>query len=215
MQVLTITAVSKNFKQHQVLKNVNLTVNEGEFVSITGQNGSGKTVLMDCIAGLIEPDAGTIRFWNDQPISHQIREKIGIVNTTTRLFEYLTPLENIQAYSEIYNQKNNQQLIQQLFRTFEMDEYLTDTKTTMDKLSTGQNVKVHLIKALMIEPKLLLLDEPTAYLDKKSKQHIMSILKKYKKQGSFSCIIISHSQSLLKICDRVLTMRNGRLSTYA
>ena len=215
MQVLTITAVSKSFKHHQVLKDINLTINEGEFVSITGQNGSGKTVLMDCIAGLIEPDAGSIRFWNNQPISHPIREKIGFVNTTTRLFEYLTPLENIQAYNEIYNQKNNQPLLRQLFTQFGMGEYLTDTKTTMDKLSSGQNVKIHLIKALMIKPKLLLLDEPTAYLDKKSKLHILSILKRYKKQGGFSCIIISHSQSLLKICDRVLTMRNGRLVPYA
>lgn len=214
MQIVRIKNVCKNFKQHHVLKNVNLTVADGEFVSITGQNGSGKTVLMDCIAGLIEPESGTIRFWNNQPLTHQIREKIGIVTTTTRLFEYLTPLENIQVYGEIYGVQKNWDRIQQLFHLFEMNEYLVDTKTTMEKLSTGQNVKIHLIKALMIEPKLLLLDEPTAYLDRRSKQHILTILKQYKKRRSFSCIINSHSQSLLKISDRILTLRNGQLSAY-
>lgn len=212
MKILTVTNLRKKFKNKVVLANVNLTVSTGELVCITGANGSGKTILLDIITGLIKADYGKVKFWTNQSISKAIKREIGIVNVTSRLFTHLTPLENILFYNEIYQIKNNKTKIEHLFKYFNLEYLLSDKNTTMEKLSSGQNVKIHLIKTLIGNPKIIFLDEPTAYLDKVSKNQIINSILEYKKKQKVAFLIASHSQSIIKICDRKLTLKNGILT---
>lgn len=212
MLTLKVSHLKKKFEKREILSDVSFQVEDGEFIGITGANGSGKTVLLNIILDILQPDDGKIIFWENQKISQKIKKEIGVLNCNSKLINYLSPLENLEFVCQVFGVKNYQSKINRFFKLLKMDVFLSDKKTPMEKLSNGQNIKINFIKSIITNPRLILLDEPTSYLDIRSKDKVIKLLADIKKEHGCSCLVVSHSTQLLEICDRVLTLKNGKLS---
>lgn len=203
----------------EVLKNINLTVREGEFVSLMGESGSGKSTLLYQIGALDTPTEGTviingenIHKANDQKQSIARRENIGFVFQFYNLVPNLTVEENI-ILPAVMAKKDKKVYEKHL-------EYLLDAVGIKDKrnslpkqLSGGQQQRVAIARALIMKPKLILADEPTGNLDSKSSVEIMELFQKLNKEENITIIQVTHSEHMAKYSDKIIYLKDGQIAT--
>lgn len=201
----------------EVLKDINLTVREGEFVSLMGESGSGKSTLLYQIGALDTPTEGSviisgknIHKANDQKQSIARRENIGFVFQFYNLVPNLTVEENIILPAVMA--KRNKKVYEKHL------EYLLDTVGIKDKrnclpkqLSGGQQQRVAIARALIMKPKLILADEPTGNLDSKSSIEIMELFQKINKEENITIIQVTHSEHMAKYSDKIIYLKDGQI----
>ncbi len=202
-----IKGLTKSFGRQLALKAVDLTVGEGEFLILVGPNGAGKTTLLRVLATIARPSSGDIQvdgFRLDKE-SNEIRRRIGFVPHQTLLYEDLTAYENLQFYGRMYDVTNLDQRIQELTEKMGMSSQLHRLVRT---LSRGTHQRFSIIRALLHEPSLLLLDEPETGLDRRASAMLIDILKDSKK----TIIMASHRlEKGLELADRVAMLASGRV----
>lgn len=162
---IILKAVSKKIGYTQVLDNINCLFLDGKIYGIVGYNGSGKTMLLRTIAGLVIPTSGTIDF--DGKRLHRdisIPPSLGLIIEKPEFLSYMTGLENLKQLAAI-NKKVSENTIKEYMRLFELDP---ESKQTMRRYSLGMKQKIGIIQALMENPDILILDEPFNALDEKS-----------------------------------------------
>lgn len=212
---LTAEKVSKVFypslirkrNKVEVFGNVSFELKKGECLGIIGPNGIGKTTLLKIIAGLIKPTKGIIRF-------HQ-KEKIGFATSEERSFFWrLSAYDNLDFFSSLCNidRKTRREKILFFLNLFEMENY---KNKLFLYLSSGMKQKLNLIRSIIIEPNLLLLDEPLKNLDNVSKNIFLDWLKAKLEGNTLSTIFVSHElEDLLKICQRIVLMEKNCFSIF-
>lgn len=197
--------LSKEFNGNQVVKNVNLNIEEGSIVGIIGRNGSGKTVLLKMIAKLYFPTSGTIEYDENLNINNDFGFLIDV-----GFLENETGLENLKILSLLKNKINEYDLIE-IMKYVKLDPF---SKIKYKNYSTGMKQKLKLAQALMERPSVLILDEPFNGLDKESVDYFRKILKELNNKG-ITIIITSHYQEDIDLlCDKVYEMSNGELNEY-
>lgn len=212
MDILVAQSISKKIKNRELLKNINFRLGKSECVGIIGDNGVGKTILLFILLGLIAPDYGELRYWGSLLQDQNIRKRINVIFANSRLFEELSPYDNIKIFANLYGMRLTDQEIDAYLERYDLSKYIHDSKTKMSQLSSGENSKIHLIKAFINSPEILFLDEPTSHLDTKTKKDFYSYFLEEKRKKMFSCIFISHSiKEINKLCDRVLILKDGKL----
>lgn len=202
----------KDNRQH-VLKNVNLQINEGEFVSIVGQSGSGKTTLLNIIGGLDTADSGKILVngndysnCNDKDMSMYRRKILGIVFQKFNLIPSLTVYENIVMPIILDNGKVDDNYIDELLHILG----ISDKKDKFpDKLSGGEQQRVAIARAMVNHPKVILADEPTGSLDKKNGEDVLECFLNAVKQYSTTLIMVTHNNKLADMADRKIVLEDG------
>ncbi len=210
--MLAAKSVRKKIKNIEILRDINFSLNEAETLGIVGDNGVGKTLLLFILLGLISPDSGEVICLGGCPGDERIRERINVIFGNSRLFSELSPYQNIRAFSSMYGVKLSDSYIISKMKKYNLTKYTNDKKTKMSQLSSGENAKMHLIKAFINSPKILFMDEPTAHLDGKTRSNFYNFFQNEKRKRVFSSILISHSvPEVKKLCDRVLTLREGKL----
>ena len=194
---------------------IDLTVKEGEFVSIVGESGSGKSTLMNIIGALDRPTEGDyflhgvdVASAKDKQLSEIRNREIGFVFQTYNLIPRTTALNNVELpmlYAGV-NKKERTQRARELLTMVGMENRLTHRS---DELSGGQKQRVAIARAMANEPSIILADEPTGALDSKTGEKIMDIFHKlHKKQGK-TIVLITHSQELAEQTERILTLKDG------
>ena len=163
---IEIKNLNKRYNNIEAVKNINFTINKGSIVGLLGPNGCGKTTTIGMMLGLIKPSSGTV-FINGQNIESEknrtkILEKMNFISPYVELPKKLTVEENLKVYGKMYGTKNLKDKISDLMKQLNLSEFKT-RKT--GELSSGQKNRVSLAKALINDPEILLLDEPTASLD--------------------------------------------------
>ncbi len=209
-QVIDVTRVSKHFKEVRAVNDLTLQIRQGEFVALLGPNGAGKTTLVEMIEGLQEPDSGHIKVlnktWkNDKDFLHR---SIGISLQETRFIEKLTVEETLRLFIALYGDlhKNRVEEIMSLTGLKEKRRAYTVN------LSGGQRQRLALGIALLNDPKVLMLDEPTTGLDPSSRREIWNILMDLKRQGNTSLILTTHyMEEASFLCDRIIIMDKGTI----
>lgn len=198
-KVLEIEKLNALYDSGQGVKNINLSVNEGEFIALVGHNGAGKTTIMNSILGLKEYE-GYIKLkykYND----------IGYVSQLQVMDWYLNVEDNIymeQIILDRYNKEENQKIIKLL----EVEKIL---KTSVEDLSGGQIQRVIVARALLKYPELYILDEPTTSLDIISSENLLEYLKELSKSNK-TIIISSHDIELIeKYCERIILIKEGKI----
>ncbi|MEH7792215.1 sulfate/molybdate ABC transporter ATP-binding protein [Bacillus safensis] len=213
---ITAKQISKQFGQTKVLQNVDLSIRNGELISLLGPSGSGKTTLLRIIAGLDYANNGQILF-GDQDYTHiPVRKRqIGFVFQQYALFRNMTVFDNvayglkIKPRGERLPKKDIKERVHELLEIVQLTQY---EQRYPDQLSGGQKQRVALARALAVQPKALLLDEPFGALDTKVRKELRHWLKKVHRDFQMTTIFVTHDQEeAFDIADRVVVMNEGRI----
>jgi ABC-2 type transport system ATP-binding protein len=212
--ILEVANLTKRFgpvkNGFTAVDNISFKVKEGEIVGLLGPNGAGKTTTIFMLLDLIAPTSGEIRMFGlcyDKSRS-EILQQVNYSSTYVSMTERLTVRENLHVMAMLYQIKKPLDKIQTLGKKFG----ITDTfKTQMYKLSAGQKTRVSLCKAFLNDPKVLLLDEPTASLDPDIADFVRKEIQIARKNG-MTILITSHNMAEVEeVCDRVLFINNGKI----
>ena len=211
MQTIKLIDVSKSFKSKKALNNVNIEFKGDRINGLLGPNGSGKTTTIGMLLGLLKPTSGQI-FINGLKLEDnriKILEIINFISPYIELPKKLTVKQNLNVYAKLYKVQNIEERIEYLSEKLRIEELL-DSIT--GELSSGQKNRVSLAKALINEPRVLLLDEPTASLDPEVGDFVRTFLEEYKKEKKISILLASHNMSeVTRLCKSVLMMKNGEI----
>ena len=208
---IEVINLSKKYKSKEAVNNISFKINENEIVGLLGPNGCGKTTTIGMILGLLKPTSGKVLI-NGMDIE---KNKISLLNKMNFISPYielpkkLTVRQNLIVYGKLYNIKNPNERIVYLSNKLRLDELLD--KIT-GELSSGQKNRVSLAKALINDPSVLLLDEPTASLDPETGDFVRTFLENYKKERKISVLLASHNMDEVKrLCGTVLMMKDGSI----
>ena len=210
---IEIKNLSKEYNNILAVKNINFTINKGSIVGLLGPNGCGKTTTIGMMLGLIKPTSGTV-FINGQNIENEnnrtkILEKVNFISPYVELPKKLTVEENLKVYGKLYGVNNLQDKISDLMKQLNLFE-LKKRKT--GELSSGQKNRVSLAKALINDPEILLLDEPTASLDPDVGDYIRTYLEGYASKKGATILLASHNMNEVeRLCNEVMMMKNGKI----
>ena len=216
--MIKVFNINKKYGKNQVLKNISFDVNKGEIISIIGPSGAGKSTLIRCLDLLIQPDEGNILINNKNIINsksiYKDRQKIGMVFQNYNLFEHLTVKENI-TISPIKLLKMNKEEAEEIaIKLLDFVGLMDKINSMPSELSGGQKQRVAIIRALAMDPDILLFDEPTSALDPLSKKEIVSIIQELANEGK-TIIFATHEIDLAQnISDKTIFMSNGRIIEY-
>lgn len=201
----------------QVLFDINLEINAGEIVIMTGPSGSGKTTLLTLMGGLRSAQSGSLKILNQEICGAskrqliQIRRQIGYIFQAHNLMTFLTAKENVRMSLELHDQLLNQDLDKQAIAMLEAVGLGDRAEYYPENLSGGQKQRVAIARALISQPKIILADEPTAALDKKSGRDVVELMQKLAKEQACTILLVTHDNRILDIADRIVYMEDGCL----
>ena len=210
---IEIKNLTKQYNNILAVKNINFEINKGSIVGLLGPNGCGKTTTIGMMLGLIKPSSGAV-FINDQNIESEknrtkILEKMNFISPYVELPKKLTVEENLKVYGRMYGVNNLQDKISNLMRELNLSEF---KKRKTGELSSGQKNRVSLAKALINDPEILLLDEPTASLDPDVGDYIRSYIEGFASKKSTTILLASHNMNEVeRLCNEVMMMKNGKI----
>ncbi len=206
---IEVINLSKSYGNKEAVKNINFRVNENEIIGLLGPNGCGKTTTIAMILGLLKPSNGKVLV-NEKNIENNrisLLHKMNFISPYIELPKKLTVMQNLIVYGKLYSVKNLNNKIEYLANKLRLEDFL---KKITGELSSGQKTRVSLAKALINDPSVLLLDEPTASLDPETGDFVRTFLENYKKENKISVLLASHNMSEVKrLCDSILMMKDG------
>ena len=206
---IEVINLSKTYKSKKAVKNINFKINENEIVGLLGPNGCGKTTTIAMILGLLKPTSGQVLINGLDIESHRIAllHKMNFISPYIELPKKLTVKQNLIVYGKLYSVQNLNHRIDLLSDTLRLREFLNNVT---GELSSGQKNRVSLAKALINDPTVLLLDEPTASLDPETGDFIRTFLENYKREKKISVLLASHNMNEVKrLCNSVIMMKDG------
>ena len=214
--MLTIEALTKVYKQGDdhifAVNKANFTVKKGEFVALVGQSGSGKTTLLNMIGCIDRPTSGRVLLeekdltaMGDEALARVRRRRIGHVYQDFRLLEMLTAEENIRMPCLLDNRPVDEKRLRALAKLLGVDQRLRHLPR---ELSGGQRQRVAIARALINDPALLLADEPTGNLDRRSADDTMELLRELNRQGC-TILLVTHEERYADMCSRKIRMTDG------
>lgn len=213
---IEVQQLQKNFGNFVAVDNVNLAINSGELTALLGPSGSGKTTLLRLIAGLEQADAGKILF-HGEDMSHQhVSERgVGFVFQHYALFKHMTVAENVGFGLSVKPKKfrpSNAEIQKRVHKLLELVQLDWTAERYPSQLSGGQRQRIALARALAVEPKVLLLDEPFGALDAKVRAELRRWLRRLHDEIHVTSVFVTHDQEeALEVADRIVVMNKGRV----
>jgi len=208
---LEVIGLSKTYNTKEAVKEVSFKVNQNEIIGILGPNGCGKTTTIGMILGLLKPSKGKVLI-NGVEIENQrvdLLNQLNFISPYIELPKKLTVRQNLEVYGRLYDVKKHKEKIEYLCEKLRLYEFID--KLT-GELSSGQKNRVSLAKSIINNPKVLLLDEPTASLDPETGDFVRSILEEYQKENKTSILLASHNMAEVeRLCSSVLMMNKGSI----
>jgi ABC-2 type transport system ATP-binding protein len=211
--IIEVNNLVKQFKNSLAVNNLSFKINKGTIIGLLGPNGCGKTTTMGMMLGLIKPTSGAVLI-NGQNIENEknrtnILEKMNFISPYVELPKKLTVEENLKVYGKMYGTKNLNDKISDLMKLLNLSEFKT-RKT--GELSSGQKNRVSLAKALINDPEILLLDEPTASLDPDVGDYLRTYIESYASKKGATILLASHNMNEVeRLCNEVMMMKNGEI----
>ena len=208
---IEVINLSKFYKNKLAVDNINFKVNENQIIGLLGPNGCGKTTTIAMILGLLKPSSGKVLINKKNIENYRINllHKMNFISPYIELPKKLTVKQNLIVYGKLYSVKNLPERIEYLSEKLRLEKFLNNVT---GELSSGQKNRVSLAKSLINNPKILLLDEPTASLDPETGDFIRTFLEQYKEEKRISILLASHNMDEVKrLCSSILMMKNGTI----
>ena len=219
MEILKVENLTKSYGKGEAkvdaIKNINLSINKGEFVAIIGPSGSGKSTLLHLLGGVDKPTSGKVCI-NDVDI-YNLKEKdlsifrrrnVGLIYQFYNLIPVLSVKENILLPAELDNRKIDKDYLDDLLKTLGLKERANHLP---NELSGGQQQRTSIGRALINRPSIVLADEPTGNLDSKNSKEVLELLKLSVRKYNQTLIMITHDPSIALQADRVITIEDGTI----
>jgi ABC-2 type transport system ATP-binding protein len=211
LPVIQVSDLRKSFGDTRAVDGIDFVVPRGATAALLGGNGAGKTTTLSMLLGLLLPTAGRIRIFGEDMLRHRYRvlPRMNFSSPYVDLPHRLTVRQNLKVYGRLYALAQMERRIETLASDLQIGEFL-DRQT--GQLSAGQKTRVALAKALLNEPELLLLDEPTASLDPDTGDWVRSYLEAYQRRTGATLLLASHNMGEVeRLCSEVMMMRQGRI----
>ena len=208
---INVINLKKSYGAKEAVKNISFEIKENEIIGLLGPNGSGKTTTIGMILGLLKPSSGEVLInglkIEKNPI--EILQKINFISPYIELPKKLTVKQNLIVYGKLYSVKNLNEKIDYLVSKLRLENLLN---RVTGELSSGQKNRISLAKAIINDPNVLLLDEPTASLDPEIGDFVRTFLENYKKENKVSILLASHNMDeVTKLCSSIMMMKNGSI----
>lgn len=204
MNILDVRNLSKHYKHLTAVNDISFTVQQGICLGLLGPNGAGKTTTIEMIEGLTLPSSGDI-FYKDKLRQADFSQQVGIQFQQTALMDYLTVAETLTLFASFYQQPLS---VDELATLCQLQEFLHQDAT---KLSGGQRQRLLLAMALINNPDLIFLDEPTTGLDPQSRRHFWHLIEDIKRQGKTIILTTHYMDEAERLCDDLLIINNGEI----
>jgi len=208
---IEVINLKKSYGEKEAVKSLNFKVQSNEIMGLLGPNGSGKTTTIGMILGLLKPSSGEILIngLKLEDKKYEILHKINFISPYIELPKKLTVKQNLIVYGKLYSVKNIKQKIDYLVNKLRLEDLLY---RVTGELSSGQKNRISLAKAIINDPNVLLLDEPTASLDPETGDFVRTFLEKYKKENKISILLASHNMDeVTRLCSSIMMMKNGQI----
>jgi ABC-2 type transport system ATP-binding protein len=210
---IEVDSVTKRFEDMVAVDNISMTVAKGELFGLLGPNGAGKSTLTKMISGMLNPTTGTIKVgkYNIQKEPMKVKEIIGVVPQDIVLYDYLNARENLAFYGRLYGLSGRKlkDRIDELLNFTQLDEKAV--KRHVSTYSGGMKRRVNIAAALLHEPQVILLDEPTAGLDPQNKHALWKIIQTLRTQGKTIMLTTHMMDEAEELCSRVAIMDHGKI----
>ena len=205
--------IRKEFAGQDVLRGINLSVDENDFVVILGASGSGKSTLLNILSGLEKSDSGEV-LYNGENISNYTetqltefrRKNIGFVFQQYYLLNNLTVFQNVRVGANLANNSDCSGILKELGLEDKVEKY-------PNELSGGEQQRVSIARALAKKPKVLFLDEPTGALDEETGRGILEYIFKLRNESKFTMIMVTHNENIAQIANKIVHVKSGKVSS--
>ena len=213
MNDIEVDSVTKRFEDTLAVDKISIKIAKGELLGLLGPNGAGKSTLTKMISGMLNPTSGTIKVgnYNIQKEAMKVKEILGVVPQDIVLYDYLNAKENLSFYGRLYGLSGTKlkNRINELLKFTQLDEKAV--KRHVSTYSGGMKRRVNIAAALLHEPQVILLDEPTAGLDPQNKHSLWEIIQKLKKQGKTIVLTTHMMEEAEELCTRVAIVDHGKI----
>jgi phospholipid/cholesterol/gamma-HCH transport system ATP-binding protein len=218
-KILILSKISKSFGSNTVLKEINLEVNKGETVTILGKSGTGKSVILKCIIGLLYPDSGSVKVFGENITElnenelKEVRKKIGFLFQSGALYDSMTVRENLEfplLRSGIHvDQKKMTEKVEEVLNSVGLIDAIDKMPS---ELSGGMRKRIALARTLILDPGIILYDEPTTGLDPVTSREISELVLKMQEKYKVTSVVVTHDISCTKlVSNRIVLLKDGIL----
>ena len=211
MQVLEVKNLRKEYADIVAVDDISFSLGRGEIVGLLGPNGAGKTTTIHMLLGITLHNGGTIHYFGKDFSKNreECLQRMNAASAFNTLQGRLTVRENLLVFAELYQVNNARKKIQTLLERFEMGEHASALYWS---LSSGQRTRVNLVKSLLNDPEILLMDEPTASLDPDIADKTLSMVEELRRERGLSILYTSHNMpEITRLCDRVIFLDHGKI----
>ncbi len=210
--VVVIDNLTKEYADVRAVDNLSISIHEAEVFGLLGPNGSGKTTTINCLTGLLKPTRGTIKVggFDSEAESSKVREILGVSPQETAVYAYLTGRENVQLFGALYSIPKDT-LDARVDKMMEKVGLLEESGRRAGKYSGGMKRRVSIAMALVHDPRIILLDEPTVGMDPQSRRAIWDFIMELRDKGKTVVLTTHHMEEAEELCDRVGVIDHGRL----
>jgi ABC-2 type transport system ATP-binding protein len=204
MDIIKVKKLVKRYPGVIAVDKISFSIEKGTCFGLLGPNGAGKTTIVEMMEGIIKSDSGSI-LYKEQPIGKQFKNEVGIQFQTTKLQDFLTTSEVLKLFESFYPKTIP---LPELVKICSLEEFLDQDNR---KLSGGQKQRLYLALALINDPELLFLDEPTTGLDPQARQNFWELIKSIKKQNKTIILTTHYMEEAAVLCDDILIMDHGKI----
>ncbi|GGA85607.1 ABC transporter ATP-binding protein [Ornithinibacillus halotolerans] len=211
--MIELIDLTKKFKQNFAVKNLNMFIEKGEIVGLLGPNGAGKSTAISMLSSLVEPTSGDVQFENKSILKNpsSFRKIVGMVPQEIALYEDLTAEENLQFFGRIY-QLRGKKLSKKVDEVLEQIGLTDRRKDIVKKFSGGMKRRLNIGVAMLHDPEMLIMDEPTVGIDPQSRNYILDTVKRLNAERQMTVLYTSHYMEEVEfLCDRIYIMDKGNL----
>lgn len=213
--MIEINKIKKSYGNHenkfQILKGIDITINDGDFVVILGASGSGKSTFLNIISGLERPDSGNVKYdgndittLSDKDLTAFRKETVGFIFQQYYLLPNMTVEKNVRMGADLAHNSDYQEIIKSVGLEEKSEKYPSE-------LSGGEQQRVSIARALAKKPKVLFLDEPTGALDEQTGRQVLELISRLQKEYKFTIIMVTHNLNISEMANTVIKMNSGNI----
>lgn len=213
--IITAQGVTKTFGNQLVLRDISLTINEGEFVSIVGASGSGKTTLLYCLAGLYKPSSGNICLYGTNietmppsKLAEHRRANVGFIFQNFCLIPSLNVLDNILLPVRLSKRHVDMHAVECLLQELNLFE---KKRSAVETLSGGEQQRVAIARAFIMKPRVIFADEPTASLDTRTGSAILTLIRSLRERYNTTVVLVSHDLAVASAAETAYLLQDGAI----